>query len=360
MKVLIVGVGYSGNRFVNAFEEINRERIKNSKKPIEIICVNRSTVEVCCPLYYDFECALEKFCPDIVVVAVTDGNHHEIINKLYGYRGFVICEKPLVNCCDDLNKVKRFLQRAVGFGMNMVERYSDITQKLRDYVYQNSLTLRRAHFIWGKDRINDHRETSGAVSEMIHSLDLVEYVMDDVEDLDVCNAIGAYSDFSVSGDSVLDSVYIGGQLNNAVVTGYSSFVNVVRQRTVDFVFGRPDGTAIYANCVYDTPCWDMDRLSVWDPDCFEDFPLLDIKSDNGASMMETPSIAKLSRLVREIVGYVECENIFDIKHCGLNKSIQLQELLNKIEARAESIGTYSIRGKRTPSDRVINSSEILG
>jgi hypothetical protein len=38
------------------------------------------------------------------------------------------------------------------------------------------LQLLRAHFYWGKNRINDHRPTIGVSSEAIHSLDLIQHV----------------------------------------------------------------------------------------------------------------------------------------------------------------------------------------
>ena len=360
MKVLIIGLGYAGQRFLNAFNQLNHERSNSPQDAVEIACVNRSPVNRAIPAYADTVTALKNFIPDIVVISVTDGEHYNILHQLEGYRGFVICEKPLVNRSDDLLRAGTSMQSTVGFGMDMVERYSEVTQALRNYIQEHDLTLARAHFIWGKDRINDHRRTSGAVSEIIHALDLIEHVMGDVTCLEFCSAVGAYSDFSVSGPSILDSLYIGARLNQAVVTGYSSFVNVVRQRTVDFVFNRPDGSNIYAHAVYDTPCWDSDQLTIRDPDRPEDMPLVEMVTDNGAQDMGTPMIAKLTRLVRAAIDYTENGIQPDIPFCDLDNSLRLQQLLNLIELEAISVGTYRIRGSRSPTTPNMRSAETLG
>lgn len=360
MKVLIIGLGYAGQRFLNAFSELNLERANAPCDKIETICVNRSPVRGAIPIHGDVATTLTKYKPDIVVVSVSDGEHYSVLQQLQGYRGVVICEKPLINCSDDLLRIGTSMQSTIGFGMDMVERYSEITQALRNYVYDHDLTLSRAHFIWGKDRINDHRRTSGAVSEIIHSLDLIEYVMGNAAHLEFGHSVGTYSDFSISGSSILDSLYIGAKLNKAVVTGYSSFVNIVRQRTVDFVFNRPDGTNVYAHAVYDTPYWDYDQLTIRDPDRPDDPPLVEITTDNGTSRMGTPTIAKLTRLVRAAVDYTENRIQPEIPFCDLDNSLRLQQLLNRMEQEAVSVGTYRIRGSRSPADPSTLSAEILG
>ena len=227
-------------------------------------------------------------------------------------------------------------------------------------MHDHNLKLSRAHFIWGKDRINDHRHTSGAVSEIIHSLDLIEHVMGNAARLEFRNAVGTYSDFSISGSSVLDSLYIGARLNEAVVTGYSSFVNIVRQRTVDFVFNRPDGTNVYAHAVYDTPYWDYDQLTIRDPDRPDGPPLVEMTTDNGTHRMGTPTIAKLTRLVRAAVDYTENRVQPDIPFCDLDNSLRLQQLLNLMELEAVSVGAYRIRGSRSLADPATLSAETLG
>ncbi|WP_277811398.1 Gfo/Idh/MocA family oxidoreductase [Chromohalobacter canadensis] len=360
MRILIVGLGYAGKRFLSAFYEINRERARNSQSMINLAYINRSPIEVGIPSYTDIASALSQFMPDIVVVAVTDGEHFNILQKLNGYRGFIICEKPLVNRCDNLPLVESCMQNTAGFAMDMVERYSAVTSTLKDYVRQHGLMLSRAHFIWGKDRINDHRRTSGAVSEIVHPLDLIEHVIGDTAPLEYHSAIGTYSDFSVSGSSILDSLYVGARLNKAIVTGYSSFVNIERQRTVDFIFTKPDGFSVYAHAVYDTPTWDSDLLTIWDPDRPDKTPLRELVTDNGTAGMGALTIAKLTQLSRAAVDYTEGRIQPDTPFCDLDNSLRLQKLLNLVELNAKAVGPYRIRGSRRPADPATLTDEILG
>ena len=39
----------------------------------------------------------------------------------------------------------------------MVERYSDVTDYIKKYVKVMIYVLNSAHFIWGKNRLKDHR-----------------------------------------------------------------------------------------------------------------------------------------------------------------------------------------------------------
>ena len=91
MNVLIIGLGYAGQRFRQAFEHVtNRAGVSTS-----IAYVGRR--QKATPLRY-FACidsALQHFTPDIVVVSANDISHADVWRQLAGYQGFVVCEKPL-------------------------------------------------------------------------------------------------------------------------------------------------------------------------------------------------------------------------------------------------------------------------
>ncbi|MHA7846866.1 Gfo/Idh/MocA family oxidoreductase [Serratia sp. D1N4] len=332
MNILIIGLGYAGHRFLNSFRSLE------NRSNLQFAYVNRRQKTDNIAYYSDVKTALDSFKPKIVVVSVSDGEHANILEQLVGYDGFVICEKPLVNAADDLYLMSQALGNISGFCMDMVERYSAATDYLKNYVAEHQLRLIRAHFIWGKNRLKDHRTTCGAVSEIIHALDLIEWVANESLHLNLHSAIGSVSDFSISGDKVLDSVAIAATLGTSVVTGYSSFVNIVRQRTVDFTFASPDNKLIYAQITFDTPNWDIDHLKLWEQNRAGEHIIKQFTTIFPRNSPELATIQKLRRLVSEVLCFVE--NNIEPEHpfADLATSIRLQHLLNDIELKVQCVG----------------------
>ncbi|RLU94593.1 oxidoreductase [Streptomyces griseocarneus] len=345
MKIVIVGLGYAGTRFHKAFT--NAAAAVPGATPPEFAYVGRRRTRADLPYYPTVTAALEGFGPDVVVVTVPDAAHAGILTDLAGFRGFVVAEKPLATSRDDLTPVEKALDGVSGFCMDLVERYSEATTVLRAYVQDNGLELVRAHFLWGKDRINDHRPTSGVPSEVIHPLDLVQWIAGNGRSLDLETVLGTRSDFSVSGPEVLDSVALGARLGNGVVTGYSSFVNITRKREVDFVFRDPDGELTYASAVYDTPVWDADRLRVWRRRSTGDEVLLEVETGREPVAEEQATVVKLGRLAADVTRFVATGAAPDVPFPGLADALGLQNLLDAMEGRARTTGpvTYFPQGR---------------
>jgi len=342
VKILIVGLGYAGHRFLRSFLSIEREN------KFKFACVNRHQVNNDMDYYRDVKTALNLFKPEIVVVSVSDGEHAKILQQLAGYRGFIICEKPLLNAGDNINLITQALANTSGFCLDMVERYSDVTDYIEKYVEAHHLHLIRAHFIWGKNRLKDHRSTSGATSEIIHALDLIQLISGEPLHLIINDCIGCHSDFSVSGDNILDSVAITASLGSSIVTGYSSFVNVVRQRTVDFIFSTPDNKLIYAQLMFDTPKWDIDHIKIWEITDSGEFIINEFTTTVPANAPELATIIKLRKLVSEVVCYVESGINPEHPFTDLADSLKLQSLLNVIESKVKFVGSakYELNDKR--------------
>src|SRR5690606_5861890 len=226
MKILIIGLGYAGNRYRRAFEHI----ATSTGLPLSLAYVGRRQKTTELPYFDNVGRALQVFEPDIVVVSVNDQSHASVLKQLAGYQGFVLCEKPLVTPGDALEELLGALDQVGGFALDLVERYSDATRQLRDWVERHDWQLVRASFHWGKDRINDYRPTCGVTSEVIHALDLVGWICPRAGQLQLDGVLGVRSDFSISGSEVLDTVQLTASLGEARVTGYASFVNIVRQR----------------------------------------------------------------------------------------------------------------------------------
>ncbi|AWT10002.1 oxidoreductase [Stutzerimonas frequens] len=332
MKVLIIGLGYAGLRWQHALEYVGR----TCGVGMSIAYLDRRERPSTLERIGTIEQALEAFGPDLIVVSVNDVSHASVLGQLRGYHGFVICEKPLATPADDLGSIDTALASLNGFALNLVERYSAASQTLREWVARHRWRLVRAHFNWGKDRINDYRPTCGVTSEVIHALDLVNWICPIEGQWSVDEVIGVRSDFSISGPAVLDTVMVGATLGEAPVTGYSSFVHVVRQRTVDWSFVDDQAHVIHARLTFDTPCWDHDHLRIWMRDS-NGTPLTLHETSEAPSKPGLETLHKLSRLCRDVVLWIASRREPDLPFADLNTAIELQRLLNTLETRAKAI-----------------------
>ena len=238
MKILIIGLGYAGSRYRRAFEHI----ATSTGLPLSLAYVGRRQKTTELPFFDSVGRALEVFAPDIVVVSVNDHSHAPVLKQLAGYRGFVICEKPLVTPQDELAAISAALSQVGGFALDLVERYSDASRQLREWVERHDWQLVRAHFHWGKDRINDYRPTCGVTSEIIHALDLLGWICPGAGQLQLQGVLGVRSDFSISGSEVLDSVLLTARLGEAPVEIGEADVVADRQAepdAVDIVHDQP-------------------------------------------------------------------------------------------------------------------------
>ncbi|MFJ8957412.1 Gfo/Idh/MocA family protein [Streptomyces sp. NPDC102381] len=336
LKVLIAGMGYAGSRFLTALRSLDGPQ--GIGVHLELAYHARHETREDIEYFASLKQALADFTPDVVIVAVTDSAHAEILTGLAGYEGFVLAEKPLTSLQDDLDVVATSLEHTQGFALDLVERYSDATMALRDYVRRHDLSLVRAHATWGKDRINDHRPTVGVTSEVIHSLDLLRWVAPGTDAIAVRDVVGVTSDFSISGEAVLDSVALTATVGEAPVTVYSSFTNITRQRTVDCTFRAPDGRLVYATAIYDTPVWDADYLRIWRREQGNEETLCEIDTRRDQVPDHLRAIVKLRRLVADVLHYVQRSEAPQVAFADLTESLQLQRLLNDIERTAHVTG----------------------
>ncbi|UZE29990.1 Gfo/Idh/MocA family oxidoreductase [Pseudomonas asplenii] len=353
MNILIVGLGYAGKRFQSAFEQLSQNY------NIQLSYCSRRPKKSPLPYYANLKNALRELRPEIVVVSANDINHAEVLIDLAGYSGFVICEKPMLTSSDDLLNISEGLRNISGFALDLVERYSDATARLKLLAEANNWKLIRSSFHWGKDRLNDYRPTCGVVSEVIHALDLVSWICPSTTPLKLQHSLGVKSDFSISGSDVLDTVMFTADLGKAAVVGYASFVNIHRQRTVDFTFSDPAGQIIHSRLEFDEPSWDSDHLRIWTRN--ERGAIVDLEqhSYQGASGTSTSTILKLSRLCLDVMRFV-ADGIPPLQtFAGLETAMQLQTLLNEIDT--QSLTSTSVQyvqsGMRTliPEDADLES-----
>nr|WP_250131721.1 Gfo/Idh/MocA family oxidoreductase [Stutzerimonas stutzeri] len=331
MAILIIGLGYAGLRLQRAFEHA----ASTLGIALSLAYVDHMRKDASLSYFDRIEEALRDLQPGIVVVSVNDTNHAAVLAELAGYEGFIVCEKPLATPLDELTDIRGALASSSGFALNLVERYSDASRALRSWVSRHEWRLARASFHWGKNRINDYRPTCGVTSEAIHALDLIRWICPAAGPLEIAGALGIRSDFSISGDAVLDSLLLTATIGEATVGGYSSFVNVVRQRTVDLSFLDQADQLIHARLVFDTPRWDHDRLRIW----MRDIDGRDLVVHERVLSPGQPNLQmlhKLSRFCLDVVQWVAYRRPPSQPFADLATAIDLQRLLNGLEACAQT------------------------
>ncbi|MCY1365757.1 hypothetical protein D9M69_526200 [compost metagenome] len=120
-----------------------------------------------------------------------------------------------------------------------------------------------------------------------------------------------------------------------MVTGYSSFVNIIRQRTVDFTFVDSRMRLIHARLTFDTPRWDMDQLCIWTRSDGGAVELLhELATDPRQPGLDT--LHKLSRLCVQVVRWVAFRERPSQQFAGLDTALNLQRLLNELDTRART------------------------
>lgn len=329
MRILIIGLGYAGLRFQRAFEYAGA----CTGDVISLAYVDHRPKKTPLQHYTGIDEALASFTPDIVVVSTNDISHAGVLEELDGYPGFVICEKPLAAPNDELTNIPAGLSAARGFALNLVERYSAASQTLRSWVERHDWTLARATFHWGKDRINDYRPTCGVTSEVIHALDLLTWLCPAAGPMRLAAVLGIRSDFSISGNAVLDTVQLIATLGDAPVSGYASFVNIVRQRTVDLSFIDCEDQLIHARLTFDTPRWDHDQLRIWMRDT-DGSELVVHEQSIAPTQPGLEALHKLSQLCLQVLEWVAHGRTPAVPFADLDTALSLQRLLNTLEAHA--------------------------
>lgn len=332
MKVLIVGFGYAGKRFLRVFQSISNT---SPNLCIELAFCDSSyeiEVPITASLFSDFESALQQFKPDVVVVTVNETSHFPILEKLQDYDCTILCEKPLTETLEQAQALD-WLRNKHLF-INLVERFSPIATSLRRWIADHKVNVVRVESSWGKYRIYDSRPTMGVLSELIHPLDLVQYLFD-LAELKVVDALGVKSQYSKDGISRLDTVGIVLKSQHIPVVIRSSFVWPERHRSVAALLSAGEHEYM-AVLQFDDPKWDCDQLIIYSIDktdglrhviyqesyCNEDFPpnlfgIEKVKRFVESSLNQASGITSTV----EIPGYTE--------------AVQLQTLMNDVAKKIE-------------------------
>ena len=321
MKILIIGMGFAGKMY---YESLSYLKNNNGNK-VTLAYYSNKQEDVNITYYENLDASLKDYNPDMVIVAVNDIYHINILQKLKDFEGIILCEKPFVSNSEELNLALDFLNtKKQTIILSTVIRFSLATQKLKHFIESNNLSVKRINFVWKKNRMNDFRPTVGVISEIIHPLDTLEWLFNDK--IKIVSSIVTNSNFSVKRDKYIpDSIFLSGKLSDGIITGYSSFTSLNVERSIDVVLKDLIGQDhYYVKLSYDSPNWFEDTLHIYKEKNGEqieitNFNSLSIKSDYKK---------KIERLTLMLASIVEDTQWYFSNHSKNYDVFDIQKLLN--------------------------------
>ncbi len=262
-SILIIGHGFAGRRYSRALRYLLAEAPGRyalagvvDRDPARLASAPSG-----CALFTDTGEALARVKPDVVVLAVNEEAHFEVLGSLPDAVEAVLSEKPLTATLEESLLLADSLSRRF-VSVNFVERHSPVLAHFdRWRAASPALQPRRVEFFWGKDRIGDTRPTMGVLSEISHPLDLVDFIVG-FQSWTVLEAHGSISDFAPASPGMLDSVSLLLETDRCMVIGHSSFVWSQRHRQVTVFLSGPGGEMYKASFEFDVPRWDCDTLTI--------------------------------------------------------------------------------------------------
>lgn len=335
-RLLLIGYGYSGRRFLRALQHLQRLRpdVCAALAIVDIAADKLQHLPKECRSFDNLRQALGEFQPTAVVVAVNEGSHYEVLMQLPSAVEAILCEKPLTATVAEGDKVRVKLgdRRVL---VNFVERYSPL---VADFLrWQNKmpdLVPSRVEFFWGKDRLADSRPSVGVCSEMTHALDLVDRLIG-CPAWRVVAASATRSNLASHGARRMDSIDVLLQASGIPIVGHSSFVWPRRHReiVIDFRVESSPSLLYRATLNFDNPLWDWDQLLV----SRVDFGNRRRKTVCECSYRNTDYPDDLNGIAK-VYQFLKCgltgERLLGgVEDAGAAQSLKVQEILEEIERK---------------------------
>ncbi|WP_434606712.1 Gfo/Idh/MocA family protein [Pseudomonas sp. R1-7] len=314
IRAVVVGVGNSGSRFIQASHFID-----SSIGKIDIVGIAdtddlkvKALLGAGIVVERDFRKLLGRVSFDIIIISTTDNAHYEILKYIKENNipfKKIICEKPIVLEAEQCQFVERSFKEDQIY-VNFVERYSSAVSELKQFIERKGRNVSSASFVWSKYRIKDARPTVGVTSEITHPVDLACYVagVDIGGSLRGTSSSICESDFALGGglrpETMLACVdFVDGML----LTGTSSYVRSERCRTMEFLLSDTASQVTeIAVLRLDSPRWDDDYLDIYSvvPGASQldlSFSYTASKNNDGARR----HIEKICRFLEDVVSSID-------------------------------------------------------
>lgn len=268
-RVMVIGGGWAGGRFVRAVQYAERQRGDTALVGLLDLeaSVLRSWEIAGIPVSTDLRDALRRWKPTVVCICVNEAGHFDVLRRVEELTDpsvLVLCEKPLTQTLEEAIDIEsRYRGRRLF--VNLVERQSPVVRAAKAYLDEHVQSIARADFAWGKSRVNDPRPTIGDSTELIHPIDLIRYLVGASTEKPavVHSAASLWSDFHPSGQFLQDSMQVQLEVGETVVAGTSSFLWPQRRRQISLWSVSKAADILNVVLDLDEPHWDDDKLSVW-------------------------------------------------------------------------------------------------
>lgn len=309
LNVAMIGFGNAGQRFNRAIELVNK-----SEKVLEITCISDSNKKILnainCKhytLYEDYQEMLLENKFDLIFIATNDDTHFDIFKFIaengISYRK-IVCEKPLVNNKSEIAFLRENFH-SDSIAVHFVERYSDATLKLSEYITKNKRKVKRVFFDWSKFRLNDPRPTIGVFSEITHPLDLALFLSNrtgrvNAENISTCIS---QSDYHTGGLARPDSITVTLRFeNDLIISGISSYLRSKRTREIEFILANENGEiSELAVLEFDKPLWDFDFLDIYDISASQGNLVRIYEQSNEPRDDEQHGLSKICKFIHQVV-----------------------------------------------------------
>lgn len=261
-KLLLIGLGFAGNRFRKVIEYYSNRYEIAGIADIEQNALNE--IDGKYPKFTNLDKALSSVAFDTAVITVNEVAHFSVLRKIIkvNKKNVILSEKPLLSTIEELRILNDDLLDT-DISVNLVERYSTVIDTFFDWRNQQAeLFPVRVNFFWGKNRIKDHRPTMGVISEIIHPIDLIDFLFP-FKQWEVITAQGICSDFSRHDHKVLDTVNVVAKTEGYNVIGHSSFTWNMRHRTLAAILTNKNNELYFVTFNFDNPKWDCDELLIY-------------------------------------------------------------------------------------------------
>jgi len=269
-SVGIIGCGFAGGRFLRAL--IHRERTIGDVYVKAVCDFDLTKLDIFkqtnISTYAKVRDMLSADQYDIIILATNESNHYDVLCDIKKYSKIfkrLLVEKLLVETLKQAESIKKIFNEK-DISVHFVERHSLVVKKLMDWIEKKELVVKRASFFWGKYRLHDHRPTTGVTSEISHPIDLILMIsrLSSNESFEILQGSYIFSDYSCSGNRVIDTINVNLRLGKELVVNCnSSFLWHERNRRIILYLADSNGKVSHvANIVFDNPYWDLDSCTI--------------------------------------------------------------------------------------------------
>ena len=352
IKIGIIGCGYAGARFLRTF--LIRKKLCSD---VEILAVCDKNIDRLnlprkfgISVYTNISEMFQGKRFDIIVVATNEKWRFEVLNELLAYKNCftkIISEKLLTETIDQSNELlNKYKDHEIS--VHFIERCSNVVYQLYNWINSNHLSIRRANFFWGKNRLYDHRPTIGVISEISHPIDMILFLANayPVSKFDIVRGNYIFSNYSYPGKELLETINVNLRFDKKLfINGNSSFLWNERDRRINlFLSKKQDNCISYiANIKFDSPSWDNDKCDILQVDS-KTSSLIPIKKFAVNSNDLDPDLEHVFKVYSFI-----CKNINEVRNKGyssdpfiarLSQAHFVQKIVTEILSDATKNGIF--------------------